>query len=341
MMMRKKNIAEIVSRIVALSLIFLTGLTAWSGDNVWTLSRQGNAAMKLKEYKRAASLFERIIREYPESRKADEARFCLAACSYSQKKFPEAVEKYRDILKKYPDDDQITPMVLFGSGICFRELKKPEKAGEMFERILRQYPLSDFAVYSRLLSVSAVGPEKHFQAAGAAYLAYLMSKLENAPGTVTRGLLKNAAEKFAAAAGANRCAARLYAGDCLRAGSDYREAVGAYRDAAQNAESATLWIQSRFFEGFSEALCDNYDTAEKIFREITAKYPGNKECAAGYFGLGYVNRKIADNENGEGPYIARITAKYRVAAGFFEKVVKEFPESVWRFQAEKNLKNIT
>lgn len=85
----------------------------------------------------------KIYREhFPESPLADNAQYWIGECFFSQEKYEEAIEKFNELILKYPHGDKI-PSAYLKKGISLTELGRKEEALSVFKLLISKYPLSE------------------------------------------------------------------------------------------------------------------------------------------------------------------------------------------------------
>jgi tol-pal system protein YbgF len=75
---------------------------------------------------------------------ADNALYMIGECRFSQKKFPEAVVVFDELILSYPDSDKIASAYL-KKGFALAELKKKPEAIAVLKLLLQKYPTEEVA----------------------------------------------------------------------------------------------------------------------------------------------------------------------------------------------------
>jgi tol-pal system protein YbgF len=87
----------------------------------------------------------RLYREnFPDSPLADNALYWIGECDYSQKKFPEAIDAFNDLILNYPQSDKIAAAYL-KKGLALAELGKKDEALVVLRLLLSKYRLEEEA----------------------------------------------------------------------------------------------------------------------------------------------------------------------------------------------------
>jgi tol-pal system protein YbgF len=81
---------------------------------------------------------------FPDSPLADNALYWIGECSFSQRKFPEAIDEFNDLILNYPQGDKIAAAYL-KKGLSLAELRRKDEALVVFKLLLGKYPLEEEA----------------------------------------------------------------------------------------------------------------------------------------------------------------------------------------------------
>jgi tol-pal system protein YbgF len=81
---------------------------------------------------------------FPDSPLADNALYWIGECSFSQRKFSEAIDEFNDLILNYPQGDKIAAAYL-KKGLSLAELKRKDEALVVFKLLLSKYPLEEEA----------------------------------------------------------------------------------------------------------------------------------------------------------------------------------------------------
>jgi outer membrane protein assembly factor BamD len=112
--------------------------------------------------KKAVTVFETFLQEYPDSDMVKQAREKLAACRakqasyeiyvgryyYRTDRFGAAILRFKDALEKYPGAP-VNDEALFLLGNSYLRTGEKEKAREALNRVVTDYPKSEFAVKAK------------------------------------------------------------------------------------------------------------------------------------------------------------------------------------------------
>jgi outer membrane protein assembly factor BamD len=120
------------------------------------LMQEGMSDMESGNYENAFEAFQDIRDRYPYSKHAITAELKIADALFKRGSFDEAYEAYDDFEKLHPKNKDI-PYVIYQKGMCnFEQMKTLDreqvhtlKAKETFERLVRQFPRSEYAARAR------------------------------------------------------------------------------------------------------------------------------------------------------------------------------------------------
>ena len=105
----------------------------------------------------AVQAFEQFIKEQPTSDYVPNAQYWIGECHYSSSDLPNALLAFQKVVDGWPRHAKASDALL---KIGYSQLaqKQPDKAREIFERLIRSYPASPAAVKARERLMSSVQP---------------------------------------------------------------------------------------------------------------------------------------------------------------------------------------
>lgn len=94
-----------------------------------------------QQYDDVIKTYEQLVKQYPESEKADEHLYQLGMTyAHNAKKFQNAIETWERLIEAYPDSRLITN-TKFMIGYCYaNDIKDLDKARAAYEKFLEEYP---------------------------------------------------------------------------------------------------------------------------------------------------------------------------------------------------------
>jgi len=92
-------------------------------------------------YDAAGPLFESFTDQFPENDLADNALYWAGECKYTQKKFTEAVQRFKRVVEEYPDGSKV-PDALLKIGFAYISLGDSQSAESYLKQVVAQYPFS-------------------------------------------------------------------------------------------------------------------------------------------------------------------------------------------------------
>ena len=104
-----------------------------------------NVYYSLRDFLEAKALFSSILFDFPQTRESfDGVHFGLGESNYQLGNFTEAIQSYRLLLKNYPESDNADD-AKYNMAWCLIELQRQDEAMEEFSELLIHYPDSEFA----------------------------------------------------------------------------------------------------------------------------------------------------------------------------------------------------
>ncbi len=99
-------------------------------------------------YETAREAFEKFIETYPDSDKADNARFWIGEVYFREEWFEKAILEYQKVLDEYPEGNKAAAAYL-KQGIAFQELGETGNAKLVLKELIRKFPVSNEAKIAR------------------------------------------------------------------------------------------------------------------------------------------------------------------------------------------------
>jgi outer membrane protein assembly factor BamD len=120
------------------------------------LANDAELQYKDGEYEEAAELYQQLKDRFPYSRYALLADLRVGDAYFKSKRYDEAVLAYDDFVRLHPKNDAV-PYAIYQMGMVYheqmlipaRDPSNAKKASETFQRLLRQYPNSEWSVKAR------------------------------------------------------------------------------------------------------------------------------------------------------------------------------------------------
>ena len=101
-------------------------------------------------YEQASEAFRAFLQQYPDGRHAHIAQYWLGEASYAQRKFEQAIGDYQKLLERHPNSPKRAEAML-KIAYSWNELKQPDKARPILERLINDFPGSTEAGQARNL----------------------------------------------------------------------------------------------------------------------------------------------------------------------------------------------
>ncbi len=91
-----------------------------------------------ENFETARDAFEKFIETYPDSDKADNARFWIGEVYYNEEWYEKAILEYQEVIDKYPDGNKV-PAAYLKQGISFQKLGETGNAKLVLKELIRKF----------------------------------------------------------------------------------------------------------------------------------------------------------------------------------------------------------
>ncbi len=116
-----------------------------SEDEVYASAKQ---AFDQGDLEAAREKFQRIIKQYPKSRHADNAQFWIGEIYYREKWYEKAILEYQKVIEKYPKGNKV-PASILKQGFAFLNLGEKANARLILKELVLKHPKSNEAKIAR------------------------------------------------------------------------------------------------------------------------------------------------------------------------------------------------
>ncbi|MBU0768749.1 MAG: tol-pal system protein YbgF, partial [Proteobacteria bacterium] len=96
------------------------------------------------DLKTAREGFQKLLKEFPKSKNADNAQFWIGESYYREKWYEKAILEYQKVIEKYPKGDKVTASLL-KQGFAFFNLEDKSNAHLVLSELIEKYPESNEA----------------------------------------------------------------------------------------------------------------------------------------------------------------------------------------------------
>lgn len=103
---------------------------------------------KAGKFKEAREKFKAILKDYPENEYSDNARFWIAETYYKEKAYEDAILAYEELLRKNPQSNKVAEALL-KQGLAFYAIKEDEFGRMTLEKLIKKFPNSEEARLAR------------------------------------------------------------------------------------------------------------------------------------------------------------------------------------------------
>ncbi len=123
---------------LAIALLLVSGCVEQSAEELYKEAQR--AATDSSTYNKAEKLFQKLLTNYPEDQRCDDALFALAQIAMNKGRGQEAVAKYEQLLNQYPQSD-LCYKAQFMIGFIYSEmLQDYSKAKQAYQKVIENYP---------------------------------------------------------------------------------------------------------------------------------------------------------------------------------------------------------
>ncbi len=95
--------------------------------------------LKSRQFNQASAAFTKFIQWFPKHELTDNAQYWIGEIHYVQRRFPEALVAFNDVLVQWPDSDKV-PGSLLKIGFAFFELEDTENGYATLRRLIKDHP---------------------------------------------------------------------------------------------------------------------------------------------------------------------------------------------------------
>ena len=107
-----------------------------SEDELYVSSKQ---AFDQGDFDKARAGFDKILKDFPKSKHADNAQFWIGEIYYREKWYEKAILEYQKVIENYPKGNKV-PASLLKQGFAFLSLGDKANARLILEELARKYP---------------------------------------------------------------------------------------------------------------------------------------------------------------------------------------------------------
>ena len=100
------------------------------------------------DYELARERFQKLIKTYPKSNRADNAQFWIGEIYYHEKWYEKAILEYQKVIENYPNGNKVQSSLL-KQGFSFFNLGDKANARLIFTELIKKYPKSNEAAIAK------------------------------------------------------------------------------------------------------------------------------------------------------------------------------------------------
>jgi len=214
--------------------------------------RAAEAYDKIGWYAQAVEAYEKLKKDFPESKYVQRAEYGYAWALFRAGKYDEAHAASQALLKGHPETPHAAA-ILFLQGNCLQQLKKYDEALALYAKVRSDYAKSDFA------------PRAQYKAA---WCLYLSGKIEEAKKEAST-FLQGAPDSALTGDGA------FLLGTIMVSQGDYEGAYEEFRLVADKYPKSEFGAEALYKAGECLAQLGRTNEAADIFETFAKQYPDN------------------------------------------------------------------
>ncbi len=283
------------------------------------LLQKAKESFEAKNYQQAISLFKDFLKRFPKSSFAHYAQLKIAESFYYQEKFQEALKEYKKVVADYPESKYID-YALYSIGWCNYRLGNDIEAISSFERMLKEYPNSKYVTSSQK-AIEKIKLEYNEKKAkellSIAKSFYTAEKNREAKNTLSELI-----EKYPQSEVVNEAKELL-------AKIDEQLIAGSYKKASKIYERGEMALKDK-----------NYDEAIHEFKRVVFEFPESEYAKLAIKAIALVEEEkayLSAKAKWEDSVKLYEEQKLDRAKEGFEEIVKEYPQTKYKEEAEEKL----
>jgi tol-pal system protein YbgF len=121
---------------------------AGGGDDPTTLYQNAYNDYLRGNYELAVAGFRRYLEQFPDTELTDNAAYWIGECSFSQKKYAQAIREFDEVLTRFPKSDKLASALL-KKAYAHIEAGDRTRGGALLQQVVRDYPSTDEANLAR------------------------------------------------------------------------------------------------------------------------------------------------------------------------------------------------
>ncbi len=114
-------------------------------DELYMFAKQ---ALDNNELETARKGFLKFLKQYPKSKKSDNAQFWIGETYYREKWYEKAILEYQEVIEKYPKGNKL-PSALLKQGFAFNNIGDNANARLILKELIKKHPKSNEAAIAK------------------------------------------------------------------------------------------------------------------------------------------------------------------------------------------------
>ncbi|MFH1563641.1 MAG: tetratricopeptide repeat protein [Nitrospirota bacterium] len=283
------------------------------------LLQKGKETFEAKNYQQSIPVFKDFLKSFPKSGFAHYAQLKIAESFYYQQKFEEALKEYKKVVTDYPESKYVD-YALYSIGWCNYRVGNDEDAISSFERLIKEHPDSKYVASSQK-AIEKIKLEYNEKKAKE-LLSTAKSLYAKKKNREAKNNLKELIEKYPESEVVNEAKELLTE-------IDEQLVAGSYKEA------------SAIYERGEKALKDkNHDEAIHEFKRVIFEFPESEYAKLAGKAIALIEEEktyLLAKTKWEDSVKLYEEQKLAKAKEGFEEIVKEYPQTKYKEEAEEKL----
>lgn len=154
-----RNRMKVLVSILIIIVLFLSAFSlASKREDPHVLYHKGVGQFNKKNYKEAKEIFERVIKNHPETSAANNASYYYTICFFKENNYQKTIEGFQRLVRDYPDSNWV-PEAYYHIALSNAFLNKINEARDMYQYIINNFPTTPWArrSWERLVELAQKG----------------------------------------------------------------------------------------------------------------------------------------------------------------------------------------
>ncbi len=277
--MERNRLKVLVSALIIAFIFLSTFSLALKKEDPNVMYNKGVEQFNKKKYKEARDIFERVMKDYPETAAANNASYYYAICFFKEGNYQKTIEGFQRLAKNYPDSHWI-PEAYYHIGLSNALLNKTEEAKGIYQFVSNNFPTSTWARHSQVRLTEmlqrddkTLGKASKQEDAATIYNA-AMGYFDQGRYPEARELFRKAVEKYPE----NKLAehSMYFYAICFFKENRYREMIKEFEKLIKVYPASDYVPEAYYHIGIGYQRLNEIPKARKIYELVVKKFPKSR-----------------------------------------------------------------